>query len=393
MADAALDRVVELRLRLVVAVHVEPLGIQAARQREVQLAARGHVGGQPLLGEQPEDGGAGERLARVDHLEALGAGPEGLDERPRAGAHVVLRVDVRRRAELRRQLHHIAAADLEPAALVQARAKGIDMRDRERRHRRAAIMKHVRHPTPAPPELGEPRRPSYALFLPEDEPVAGVVILHGAGSAKESHFDFARGCREDGIAALAYDARGHGRSDGSFGPGAIDDALAMVELLRAHAPRVALRGSSMGGFQAIHAGARDPARLRRRGDLPGAGGLPAALPALRPAARLRLRRRAPASRGSSRSTSRRRRRALGPDTALLLMHARGDEQVPYTVSEQLYAAAREPKRLLLVPGRPPPLAPARPGAAGRVAQVHPRRGPALPAASRYLSRRRPSAGF
>jgi fermentation-respiration switch protein FrsA (DUF1100 family) len=41
---------------------------------------------------------------------------------------------------------------------------------------------------------------------------------------------------------------------------------------------------------------------------------------------------------------------LGPATALLLMHARGDEQVPYTVSEELYAAASEPKRLLVLPG-------------------------------------------
>jgi fermentation-respiration switch protein FrsA (DUF1100 family) len=32
------------------------------------------------------------------------------------------------------------------------------------------------------------------------------------------------------------------------------------------------------------------------------------------------------------------------------MHARGDEQVPYAVSEQLYEAAHEPKRLLLLPG-------------------------------------------
>ena len=58
------------------------------------------------------------------------------------------------------------------------------------------------------------------------------MILHGAGSAKESHFDFARGCRADGIAALAFDARGHGRSEGAFGPGAIEDALAMGGLLR-----------------------------------------------------------------------------------------------------------------------------------------------------------------
>ena len=84
------------------------------------------------------------------------------------------------------------------------------------------------------------------------------MICHGAGSAKESHFDFARGCRADGIAALAFDARGHGRSEGAFGASAFDDVLAMVGLMREHAPRVALRGSSMGGFCAIHAAALDP---------------------------------------------------------------------------------------------------------------------------------------
>ena len=174
------------------------------------------------------------------------------------------------------------------------------------------------------------------------------MILHGAGSAKESHFDFARGCRADGIAALAYDARGHGDSDGSFGPGSIDDALAMVALLRAHAPRVALRGSSMGGFQAIHAGARDPSVCA----------VVAICPARSPACCASF---APASGSSSHATRgvralarvarplRRRRRARPRDRAAA-MHARGDEQVPYAVSEQLYEAAHEPKRLLLMPG-------------------------------------------
>ena len=207
----------------------------------------------------------------------------------------------------------------------------------------------MRHPTPTPPEPGSQDGLAFALFLPEDEPIAGVVILHGAGSAKESHFDFARGCREDGIAALAYDARGHGASSGSFGPGAIDDALAMVELLRAHAPRVALRGSSMGAFQAIHAGARDPSvcavvaicaapeegllrflrsgqRLEFKCDTEACGPWLESLDLAEAAA------------------------SLGPETALLLMHARGDEQVPYAVSERLYEVAHEPKRLLLLPG-------------------------------------------
>jgi alpha-beta hydrolase superfamily lysophospholipase len=206
----------------------------------------------------------------------------------------------------------------------------------------------MKHASPAPPELGSVNGLSYALFLPATEPEVAVVVCHGAGSAKESHFDFARGCRQEGMAALAFDARGHGRSEGRFGPGALDDVLTMTELARAHAPRVALRGSSMGGFQAIHAATRGNitavvaicpapedglARMLRSGEpLRFDCDVPATEEWL---ATLDLR--AAAGR-------------LGPDTALLLLHARGDEQVPFTVSEELYAAARQPKRLLVLPG-------------------------------------------
>lgn len=204
-------------------------------------------------------------------------------------------------------------------------------------------------PAAAPPALGRRDGLAYALFLPEGEPRAGVVILHGAGSAKESHFDFGRLCRESGIAALAFDARGHGRSEGRFGPSAIEDTIAMCALAREHAPRVALRGSSLGGCFAIHAAAADPQvaavvaicpapeRLLRRGLRSGElQGFEADRDALEPfLAELDL----------FDAVAR-----LAPATALLLLHARGDEQVPYTVSEQLYAAAHEPKRLLLFPG-------------------------------------------
>src|SRR4051795_48422 len=113
----------------------------------------------------------------------------------------------------------------------------------------------MKHPLPARPSLGEHDGLAYALFLPEEAPRAGVVICHGAGSAKESHFDFARAARDRGLAALAYDARGHGRSSGSLGPGLAGDALAMCDLMRSYAPTVALRGSSLGGFTAIMAAA------------------------------------------------------------------------------------------------------------------------------------------
>jgi pimeloyl-ACP methyl ester carboxylesterase len=207
----------------------------------------------------------------------------------------------------------------------------------------------MEHPVPTPPELGELDGLSYALFLPEDEPRAGVVILHGAGSAKESHFDFARGCRADGIAALAYDARGHGRSEGRFGPGALDDVNAMVGLLRRRVDRIALRGSSMGGFQAIHAAARDPSLCAVVAICPAPED--SLLQGLRSGELLRFECDVPATEiwlesiDVFEAVGR-----LGPGTGLLLIHARGDEEIPWTVSEKLHAAAHDPKRLLLLPG-------------------------------------------
>src|SRR5215213_10106931 len=92
-----------------------------------------------------------------------------------------------------------------------------------------AIMKH---PVPPLPELGVHDGLSYALFTSDEQPTAGIVICHGAGSAKESHFDFARAARALDIATLAYDARGHGHSEGALGPSAWHDALVMCDLLR-----------------------------------------------------------------------------------------------------------------------------------------------------------------
>jgi alpha-beta hydrolase superfamily lysophospholipase len=210
-----------------------------------------------------------------------------------------------------------------------------------------AIMKH---PVPPRPELGFHDGLAYALFRPEEDPVAGVVICHGAGSAKESHFDFARAARSLGMAALAYDARGHGRSAGALGADMWHDALAMCELLRGHAPVVALRGSSMGGFTAIGAASL-------------AGGRVAAVAAICPATEDGLLRGLRAGRLEGFAADRdalepwlasvsvrAAAASLAPDTALLLMHARGDEQVPCTVSEELHEAAGEPRRLLIFPG-------------------------------------------
>ena len=161
----------------------------------------------------------------------------------------------------------------------------------------------MRHPTPISPELGTHDGLAYALFLPEGEPDVGVVILHGAGSAKESHFDFARGCAADGMAALAYDAAAQASS-------AICAVVAICPAPDSGLLRF-LRSGQRPEFECDTAACE--LWLETLDVFEAAG-------------------------------------RLGPETALLLMHARGDEQVPYAVSEQVYESATEPKRLLLLPG-------------------------------------------
>jgi alpha-beta hydrolase superfamily lysophospholipase len=213
-----------------------------------------------------------------------------------------------------------------------------------------AIMR-IPLPTPEPPELGRHHGLAYALFMPDDDPSAGVVICHGAGSAKESHFDFGRALRGAGMAALAFDARGHGRSNGEFGPSAFDDVLAMVDLLRARTPHVALRGSSMGGFCALHAAAlADPPVVAVVAICPATEDM--LLRSVRSDAfevEFRIDRAATAAWLQTVDTEL-AVASLAGRTAVLFMHARGDEQVPYTVSEELHAAAGDPKRLWIVPG-------------------------------------------
>lgn len=210
-------------------------------------------------------------------------------------------------------------------------------------------MAPIIHEVPEPPRLGTHNGLTYALFMPSRAPTAGVVILHGAGSAKENHFDYGRAARAHGFAAIAFDQRGHGKSEGLFGPTAIEDAVSMCELLAGETPAVALRGSSMGGFVAIHAAA--------------GWGEAAAVVAICPAPEDLLLRGLRSGRLVEFEVDREGIEPwlealdlyeavgrLGPRTALLLMHAEGDEQIPYTVSQELHAAARDPKRLLVLPG-------------------------------------------
>jgi pimeloyl-ACP methyl ester carboxylesterase len=158
-----------------------------------------------------------------------------------------------------------------------------------------------------------------------------------------------------GLAALAFDQRGHGESEGPMGAGAVDDVVAMAALLRGRAGAalpadrpvpLALRGSSMGGYMALvsaapaaadavvaicPAGSEHLLRGLRGGHFELDGDVPAL----------------------ERLFAANDVEAAVADLScpLLLLHAEGDEQIPVDHSRALYEAADpERSRLLVMPG-------------------------------------------
>jgi len=203
-----------------------------------------------------------------------------------------------------------------------------------------------------PSETGRHYGLAYTLWLPDRRPArgAGVVILHGADSSKESHHDYARLLSASGIGALCFDQRGHGDSDGALDDRAAHDVTVMADLLRDRlgepAAPIGLRGSSMGGYMAIVAA--DSARAQA---------VVAICPAPAELLRAGLERRAFAFRADAARLGRfldahdltgAASRLTAP---LLLLHAEGDERVPVAHSRELAEFATAPgSRLIALPG-------------------------------------------
>src|SRR5436305_7841742 len=82
-----------------------------------------------------------------------------------------------------------------------------------------------------PAETGALRGVAFTLWLPPPPAPparAGIVVIHGADSCKESHHDFARAAAALGLGVVCFDLRGHGESGGRLDAGAIDDILMFV---------------------------------------------------------------------------------------------------------------------------------------------------------------------
>lgn len=195
---------------------------------------------------------------------------------------------------------------------------------------------------PTPDDTGTIDGLAYALYRPEGRCEGGVVICHGAGSAKESHLDFARACRAHRMAAVAYDQRGHGATGGVLDERAVTDVATIASLLPPGP--VGLRGSSMGGWLVLAAAASVGA---------------AAVVAICPATAEGLLRAIRAGHldfpadadGVEAAMAAHDSEAGAGDLGdrLLLLHAEGDEVVPVERSRALHAAAPA-SRFVEVPG-------------------------------------------
>ena len=202
-----------------------------------------------------------------------------------------------------------------------------------------AMSKSLPAPTP-PSQTGTHDGLAWAMWMPKNELIGGVLILHGAGSQKENHFPIARDYAAAGIAAVCFDQRGHGASTGPMDARIISDAVGIAGLLP-DGP-VALRGSSMGGWVALAAAAPLGA---------------SALMAICPTTSGQLLEGVRSGRlpfncdESALATVLDRGDPPAPSMATLLMHAAGDEVVPVARSRELAPLLAHPQsRFLEVPG-------------------------------------------
>ena len=207
----------------------------------------------------------------------------------------------------------------------------------------------------APSQTGVHEGRPYLLWFPESPPPwPAIVILLGAGSRKENHGDFGRACAASGWAALAFDQRGHGDSQDGMSPAALGDVGKMARFLArvqgVDEDRLCVRGSSMGGFMAIQAAATADQFAGAIAICPA--GAEHLLRGLR-AGTLEMRIDPDAAKALEAWLAEhdlRQAVELMGSKPLLLIHASGDDQIPSDWSEQLYARAREPRKLILLPG-------------------------------------------
>ncbi|HKA84878.1 MAG TPA: alpha/beta hydrolase [Acidimicrobiales bacterium] len=197
-----------------------------------------------------------------------------------------------------------------------------------------------------------------------------VVVVHGFAARKDQPavVDMARHLAAAGHAVLTYDSRGHGESGGLCTLGELErhDVDAAVTEAAAHADRVVVVGTSMGGVAVLNHMASAAGELANGAGARGA--VVVATPARwqiprtwRGAASVMI-----TQTGAGRAVAARRfqtRIAVRPDRGappvericlvgrpVAVVHGLADRFLPPAAATALFTAAHEPRRLDLVPG-------------------------------------------
>lgn len=214
----------------------------------------------------------------------------------------------------------------------------------------------------------------YLPSLPQQEKASGLVVGHGAGSRRQNHDEFCREACSQGFVVVALDFRGHGESGGMADGPLEEDIRAAVDHLRTLpfvAPdRLCYRGSSMGGFYGLKAATTedfaavvllcpageqvildaldeaDPAAARTEAEAPAAAEVAEAAP---PAGGERPLWDRAALRGYFEAQDSTHLAGL-VSSPVFIVHARGDEVVPFDHSLHLAGALAGPATLLALPG-------------------------------------------
>lgn len=204
----------------------------------------------------------------------------------------------------------------------------------------------------------------YLPSLPSHGRAPGLIVGHGAGSRRGNHDEFCRLACASGFVVIALDFRGHGDSRGRADGPLEHDVLAAVRHLRSlpfvGATEICYRGSSMGGFYGLKAAVEGafaalvllcPAGEKvileaideRETAGPAAGNTAGSEEGKRPLWDTRALRGYFGTQNSLRLASR-------ISAPVLLVHARGDDVVPFEHSLRLTQALGGPATLIALPG-------------------------------------------
>ncbi len=195
-----------------------------------------------------------------------------------------------------------------------------------------------------------------ALYIPtEQEPKGTIVFLHGNFGNLSNHFPQALFLTRKGFDVLAFDYQGFGDSKGRSSPkNTVEDGIASVRYaqsrLRAKNGGVAVFGQSLGAAVAAVVAAREP--------LVKAAALEAGFTTYRSITQYVMRRGwltwpfsffVPTMIVRHRYDPIKEIADIAP-RPLLIVHGTADKTIPVRMAKELFAKAKEPKRIWLIEG-------------------------------------------